>query len=518
MTRTSRPGPLLFVGFWLLLMIGGRDRLFRDPGTFWHTRVGEKILTDGFFDTDPFSFTRAGEHWVPHQWLGEVALALAHRVAGFDTLLLLTTAVLAGLYTWLAGRLLRTGVHPILAIPVVAVGLAAGATHFHVRPHLMTIVGLAATAGVLTDVEAGRVGFRRLWALVPLFVLWSNVHGGMLGGLATLVLAGVGWAGWAAAGWPSPLQGGRRTVGFAAVTAVCAATAVVTPYGTGVPRAWLAIMSLGDLSQYVEEHAAPDPADPSTWPVIALAVGYLVLLAGVRERPRVAWLVPLFWLVQAAGRVRHGPLFAVVALVAIADIWPATVWARRLAARRPDLYDPAARPRAGGVWSWSIPVALVLAVAILQAAGVRAPVIGAGWARLDPDRWPVELLPAVRAHEPAAATPGHIFCECGYGGFLIYHAPGYRVFFDDRFELYGDRMLREFVRAGAEGTAVQMAAWQDRYGSFDAALVRAGGGFDEYFRSDLAEWSLIGETRTAAFYIRRPGPTRHGVGSASSPR
>ena len=28
----------IFLGLWLLLMFAGRDRLFRDPGTFWHTQ------------------------------------------------------------------------------------------------------------------------------------------------------------------------------------------------------------------------------------------------------------------------------------------------------------------------------------------------------------------------------------------------------------------------------------------------------------------------------------------------
>ena len=52
--RRVGPVPAIFLGFWLLLMVGGRSRLFRDPGTFWHTRTGELILEHGFFDADPF--------------------------------------------------------------------------------------------------------------------------------------------------------------------------------------------------------------------------------------------------------------------------------------------------------------------------------------------------------------------------------------------------------------------------------------------------------------------------------
>ena len=33
----------IFLALWLFLMVLGQWRLFRDPGTFWHTRVGQII-------------------------------------------------------------------------------------------------------------------------------------------------------------------------------------------------------------------------------------------------------------------------------------------------------------------------------------------------------------------------------------------------------------------------------------------------------------------------------------------
>ena len=35
-----------------------------------------------------------------------------------------------------------------------------------------------------------------------------------------------------------------------------------------------------------------------------------------------------------------------------------------------------------------------------------------------------------------------------FGGFLIYHTPGFRVFIDDRCELYGDEFMVKYVKAG----------------------------------------------------------------------
>src|SRR3954453_23114871 len=95
MKRYLGPPTWLFLGVWLVLLIGGRSRFFQDPGTFWHVSVGDRIIDVGFFDTDPYTFTFAGKPWIPHQWLGECTMAVLNHVGGFDTLLLATATLLA---------------------------------------------------------------------------------------------------------------------------------------------------------------------------------------------------------------------------------------------------------------------------------------------------------------------------------------------------------------------------------------------------------------------------------------
>ena len=146
-----------------------------------------------FPETDSFSFTCYGHPWIPHQWLGECLMAILDRIGGLDTLLLATATVLACLYTWLAHRLLRSGLHWLPTVLVTMLTVAASANHLHVRPHISTIVFSGLTFGWLCDFEAGRIGLRRLWWLVPIFWVWSNMHGGVLGGLATIVIALSGW-------------------------------------------------------------------------------------------------------------------------------------------------------------------------------------------------------------------------------------------------------------------------------------------------------------------------------------
>ena len=45
----------------------------------------------------------------------------------------------------------------------------------------------------VVDYERGRCTEWRLAWLIPLYVLWTNLHGGVLGGTMTLGLAVAGW-------------------------------------------------------------------------------------------------------------------------------------------------------------------------------------------------------------------------------------------------------------------------------------------------------------------------------------
>jgi hypothetical protein len=498
-----RPETGISLAVWLLLLIGGRERLFRDPGTFWHTVVGERILSTGeFLDHDPFSYTFGGQPWVPYEWLGECAMALIHRVDGFDSLLLAATAGIAFVFTWAASRLLRSGLHWSLTTLVVVLLFAASTSHLHVRPHLFTIAFLAITFAWLVDFEAGRMTMRRLLWLIPLFIVWTNTHGGMLGGLGTMALALAGWCAWRVLGLQSPLRDCRSMFDLAGLVVVCGLTAFVNPYGVELPRTWYTIMHAPLLPEIIQEHAPLNPWRPDGLMVLGFGLVYLLALLGAAPRQwRVTWLLPLVWLVLACLRIRHAPLFAITATLSLADLLPHTRWARWLARPGSDLFrfPTEASP---GRWRWRpvlLPIVLVGLAFGLQAARATVPVFGHGWGRHDLEQWPVELLPELR--QQADANPGaHIFNEYEYGGFLIYYTPELRVFVDDRCEVYGDQWLSEYVRADAD-PGPYLNKSEHEHGPFVLALTRTGSGYDRYFDRS-AEWSVLKRTSTATLYRR----------------
>jgi hypothetical protein len=518
MTRFVQPVTWLFLGVWLVLLVGGRSRFFQDPGTFWHVAVGDRIMGEGFFDNDPYTFTFAGKEWVPHQWLGECAMAILHRLAGFDALLLGTATVLAAAYAGLGARLMRGGLHPSVVAVLVAAAVAASSGHFHVRPHLATIVGMAVVFVYLADVDAGRLPLNRLAWLIPVTWLWANIHGGVLGGLATFAIAIAGWSVARLLRRPTPIDGWWDLGRVSFIWLACVAVCFLNPYFHRLPWSWIEIYQMESLPSIIKEHSRLDPGDWTGITVLGFGAVYCLLLATVPVRQiRVTWLLPLVWLGLACLRVRHGPLFAVGALVGIAEFFRYTRVADALVRRKSDLFTPPATQPAPPTVAdefrpfW-LPAGLVALSLFLQIVGATIPVLGRGWARLDANVWPVELLPELRANERTRPRGTRIFNEYAYGGFLIQQCPGYRVFIDDRCELFGDEFLVQFVQTRGQlqlglydDPAEPFAEWQAQFGSFDFALVETGGGFDVAL-ARIPAWEVIRRTETAALYRRAAGP------------
>lgn len=138
---------------------------------------------------DLYAFTPTVRPFMHHEWgAGAIAYATATRLGGAGILLL--RYILAGALALVTVRAaLRSGAPHFVAAVLTPVAIILVENGYPpLRAHAYSFLF---TAVMLDRCERARVGDAgRLWALVPLFVLWVNIHAGFVLGMVLLAAHG----------------------------------------------------------------------------------------------------------------------------------------------------------------------------------------------------------------------------------------------------------------------------------------------------------------------------------------
>ena len=180
MTLLRRLCGLVVVAAGFLLGLGH----IHDADVWTHLAHGRALVAArGFPAHEPFTYPSAAMPYYNTEWLFGVALYAAHSVGGPATIIGLKAALLA-FAAWLLWRgALLTPPGPDAARPLrLAVGTAtvlaallAMRYRFVERPDVALMVFIAATMYAL-DAYLIRAQRRALYLLVPMTVIWANVH------------------------------------------------------------------------------------------------------------------------------------------------------------------------------------------------------------------------------------------------------------------------------------------------------------------------------------------------------
>ena len=164
-------------------------RLLGDASIGWHIRNGEQMLrTHSITRTDPFSVTMGGRTWYAWEWLYDVAIAGIHHSFGLNGVVFFTAVIIALTFALTLRLCLRRGADlPVTAL-LLALSLGVSMIHLFARPHVLSWLFTVIWFQVLDGSEGvdDAASRRRLWYLPALMLLWVNVHGGFVLGLALL--------------------------------------------------------------------------------------------------------------------------------------------------------------------------------------------------------------------------------------------------------------------------------------------------------------------------------------------
>lgn len=402
-------------------------RSVTDPDVWWHLRTGELILQNhAVFHSDPYSFTKAGQPWVDHEWLSQVLIYELYRIAGF-------TGLIAGFAVVTAATFLivfvRSPGRPYVAGAITTWGAVASVPCWGVRPQMLTLL-LASVFLLILERSEQRPNL--LWWTPLLMLLWVNLHAGYAVGMTFLLLFLVGEAVDAAFGNRQSPNVPKRFRTLAVVVVACLAVVPLNPYGTKMYRYPLETLHSRSMQAYIGEWLSPNFHHSMYAATLLLIVAVLAIPAFSPQRLRARDLLLLAVTMYAALRsVRHIPLFALIAVPLLSAMLQS--WLEKSGKAHVFEFRPAT-PRKAAI------NALVLAGVLLFAViRVRHVVLQ------QPQNEARDFPFAAAAVLANTKDPGPLLNHYNWGGYFIWKLyPEDKVYIDGRADLYGDSFMDDF--------------------------------------------------------------------------
>ena len=376
-----------------LLLALAPDLLLDDS---WLSLVsGRAVWQHGIPHHDTVAVLTAGRTWIDDQWLAQLLFYGTVRVGGLGLLYAVHVAVLTAAAAIAMALPLRRGAKPlgVFAISLLALLIAPWSWQPRAQSfaELFFAVLLALT---LSDPQAKR---RRTLLVLPLLVLWANVHGSVLLGIVVVLAYAFVTRAWVLLAAP-----------FAAVC---------TPYGFGTIHYYVELLGNRHIAAIAPEWRAPTGKVGIPFFVLA-AVALALLVWRGRLLRRFEIVVLLLTLAAGLTAVRHFAWFGLTAIAVLPPLVPS--------------------PRIRTVR----PLAWVGAAAIAACVGVLVTKPDAWYEQHWPTRAGDAAAAAVRAH-PAAT----IFVHGREDDWLLWQHPSLEghIAYDARLELLKPQEIQGIV-------------------------------------------------------------------------
>jgi len=464
------PLPLVVAACIYALLLALGHRLLNDPDSFWHLVIGRWMVEHGAVPrVDVFSFTMAGAPWIAKEWLSQLLYAGAHALGGWVAVVVLAAASTALAFGLLA-RFLSERMPPAPTIALTIAAAVLTAPHLVARPHALALPLLVAwVAGLVAAADARQAPS---FALLPLMVLWANLHGGFTFGL--VIIAPFALEALLVADAAERLAVAWRWLRFG-VLALFAAC--ITPYGPESILVTGRVLGLGEALSFITEWRPQDFTHLGLFEILLLLGAGLVLWRGL-TLPPIRIVVVIGLLHMALAHTRNDELFGLLVPIVIAG--PLATWFRWSAPQ-----DAASEPK-------TAPAAAVMAIIAALTLAVAA----------TRDMRPsANVAPAAAVASLTASKAERVLNDYDFGGYLIYS--GTATFIDGRTELFGGAFMMRYLRAIMLRDLDDLLRLLDEY-RVDATLlspsVPAVALLDR-----LPGWERIHADAVAVVHVRRPG-------------
>jgi hypothetical protein len=260
-------------------------------GDFYMSLLGGRFISaHGFVTHDPFPTVAHGGPWLNQQWLAEVAFFRITRLLGQTGMTVIYAGLLAAPLALLLWLCRRKGAAMLVAIAVIYFpGVLAV---IHPRAAGFTVLAFSLLVALIAiawrATPEGRRSRRLLLpnvvAILVLFALWANLHGGFIAGLLLIALVTVGLAIDHRRGIPGTATP-RLVATLGAIGILATATvSFATPLGGAI---WSYVLSFQNAAiDHASQEWRSALSNPPAMAYIAAAAAFAVWMWVRSPRPR----------------------------------------------------------------------------------------------------------------------------------------------------------------------------------------------------------------------------------------
>jgi hypothetical protein len=405
---------------------------------------------------DTLTIWGSGAEWVDQQWLAQLTFFGLASAGGVKLALLANAALVGGAVVLAAAVARLRGASPRSVLPFVVAFVFVAPWALQMRPQSFAY---PLFAGVLALAAAdARRPSRRVWLVLPLLVVWANVHGSvLLGALLVMLLAALG------------LVRRRGAVRNAALLVLAPLCVLASPYGTSLVGYYGKLLDPA-FARYVVEWQPSRPAIVTAPFYVLAAAAIWLLMRRARRLSAYDRIVLLVLLAAGFAAVRNIVWFAFAALMLL-----------------PLAFEDAFPRRSGAPSRARLDVALaaISAGAVLLGV-VLAATRPSGWLEAQWKPGPASAVAAALSADPST----RVFAGDRHADWLLWKVPAAagNVAYDSRFELLPEQRLSQLL-AAAE---TRGPLWRRPLRDFDLLVLSS--------KSDAAR-ALLADPRYRPLYL-----------------
>ena len=418
-----------------LLIVAACGTNTADVDLWGHLRSGSDFLARGHLAVrDSYAYSVNAPIWINHEYLSEAIFAWMYSHMGVVGLKMVRFVCASVMIVCLAGAIGETSAKLPIQFAVLALTTLVIVPAIEFRPQIFTFAMFSAIIWMLVRDNFGRRA--PLWLVVPMMLLWCNLHGGFVVGLGTLII----YTGAVAA--RDLIARGRLSHAFflAGITGAAVLATFVNPYGFAIWHSVLRTLSRPPMMSEIVEWRSLWWAMVEIWRMpnfsfvfdVELVAMFLALVTSVAITP----FGDDFPLLMVAGTTIFSAIsmFRNFPLALIGSAAPLSRHLSKAISRSTPAAAGLDSSRKASLLTQTI-IGL-LAVVLAIDLGIFSPAISFMFTP------PAGAVGFIAEHE----LRGNVLTSLVWSDYVLYHcAPKNRVFIDTRYEMiYPDRIARDF--------------------------------------------------------------------------